>query len=227
MISFVIPIYNAEKIIQDNYKNLKTQLDKINYDYEIIFEDDASSDRSKNILNEIAYSDRRVKVFSHYLNRGLGFTLRNLFESASGDIIVYLDIDLPFLIDSLPELLKETQNYDVILASRYNNPKSRIPVTREISSWLYYRLCKILFNITVRDLGSGFVIFKKPALDNLNLTSCGFDIHIELFVKLQKQGALIKELPLRYTSNGYTTFSIVRHGPQILVNTLKFWLKNR
>lgn len=227
MISFVIPIYNAQKIILDNFKILKKKLEDINQDYEILFEDDASRDKSKAILEEIACRDCRVKVFSHYPNQGLGFTLRQLFKKASGNIIVYLDIDLPFGMDNLPQLLKEVKDNDVVLASRYAGLNGKISITREIASRLYYLLCKILFDISVRDLGSGCVIFKRKVLNNLNLSSQGFDIHIELFAKLKKQGFSIKEIPLKYTYNGYTTFSILKHGPRILLNTLKFWFKNK
>lgn len=225
--SIVIPIYNAESLIFNNYKILRDRLKSIRQDYEILFEDDASRDKSKDILEKIAHYDNKVKVSSHYPNQGLGFTLRQLFKHARGEIIIYLDIDLPFGIDALPQLLEEIEHTDVVLASRYLTIKNRIIVAREIFSKLYYLLCKLLFNISVRDIGSGFIIFKRAVFDSINLTSRGFDIHMELFAKLKKQGFSIKEVPLKYSYNGYSTFSILKHGPRILIDTLKFWLKNR
>lgn len=227
MLSVVIPIYNAEKIILDNYKVLRNQLENIKQDYEIIFEDDASCDRSRNILEDIAQRDHKVKIFSHHPNQGLGFTLRQLFKNANGDIIIYLDIDLPFGTDKLPLLLKEIETADVVLASRYSTPNGGIPIIRKMASKLYYLLCKTLFDISVKDLGSAFVIFKRKVLNNIDLCSKGFDIHIELFAKLKKSGFSVKEIPIKYTNSGYTTFSILKHGPGILINTLKFWIKNR
>ena len=227
MISVVVPIYNAEKIILGNYQSLKRKLDELNHNYEIIFRDDGSRDRSKDILGKIGEQDPNVRVFSHLPNRGLGFTLRELFRDASGDIVVYLDIDLPFGIDSLPQLLKEIGDTDVVLASRYANLQSEIPLAREISSRLYYFLCRFLFATCVQDIGSGFVIFRRKAIDALHLSAVGFDIHIELFTELKRQGFSIKEIPLKYAYNGYSTFNILKHGPAILINTLKFWLKNR
>ncbi len=227
MISVVIPIYNAEKIILNNYKTVKEQLDSIGQDYEIIFEDDASCDKSQAILEEIAHKCQKVKVFSHYPNRGLGFTLRQLFKYASGQIIIYLDIDLSFGIENLPELLKELKYADVVLASRYAGLKSRISLVREITSRLYYVFCKALFDISVKDLGSGLVIFKKDALDSIILLSNGFNIHIEIFTQLKKHGFIIKEMPLKYASSGYSTFSIWKYGWGILIQTLKFWLRDK
>lgn len=226
MISLAIPIYNAERMILNNYKALKRRLEDMNQDYEILFGDDGSIDRSKDILEGIARYDHKIRVFSHP-NRGLGYTLRQLFEYASGDVIIYLDIDLPFGVESLSQLLETIKYTDVVLASRYKNLNNRIPVQRKITSRFYYFLCKFLFDIPVKDIGSGLVIFRKEVLDSLNLSSCGFDIHIELFTKIRKQGFSIREVPLQYTYNGYTTFSILSHGPSILINTIKLWLRDR
>jgi len=226
-ISIVIPIYNAQKIVLNSYKILKKELEDIGYDYEILFRDDASIDRSKDILEEISQQDRRVKIFSHLPNRGLGFTLRKLFDDASGDLVVYLDIDLPFGIEILPCLIQEIEKADVVLASRYAGLYSKIPLSREISSRLYYWICNVIFGVNIKDLGSGLVIFKRKVLENISLLSSGFDIHIELFTKIKKKGFSIKEIASDYSYNGYSTFSILKHGPGIFINTLQLWLKNR
>lgn len=226
-VSIVIPIYNAQNIISDSYILLKEKLKDLNYDYEILFRDDASTDKSRQILQEISRDDPRVKIFSHLPNRGLGFTLRSLFNDASGDIVIYLDIDFPFGIDILPYLVLKTEEADVILASRYAGIYSKIPLSREITSRLYYWLCKLLFNINTKDLGSGLVVFKKEVLDNIILLANGFDIHIELFVKIKKKCFSIKEIPASYNYNGHSTFSILRHSPGIFINTLKLWVRNK
>ncbi len=225
MISVIIPIYNAGNIISGSYKILKNKLEEIGEDYEIIFEDDGSFDRSKDILKELARREQKVRAFFHFPNQGLGFTLRQLFKYARGNIIIYLDIDLSFGTENLPKLIGELKYADVIVASRYAGLKSRISIVREITSRLYYVFCKALFDISVKDIGSGLVVFKKDALDKVILLSKGFDIHIELFIQLQKHGFVIKEIPLKYASNGYSTFSVWKYGWGILIQTLKFWLK--
>jgi len=225
MFSLVIPIYNAQEIIPGSYEKVSRYLETAGYDYEIIFEDDASQDASKTVLEAISRDNPRVRVFSHYPNQGLGYTLRQLFRRASGDIIIYLDIDLPFGITCLKSLLKEAEDADVVLASRYLSAENKIPFLRKISSKLYYFFCNALFNVTVRDIGSGLVIFKRRTLESLRLNARGFDIHIELFVQLENKGFLVKEITLPYKYNDYSTFSILRHGPAIVVNTLKLWLR--
>ena len=225
MFSLVIPIYNAQEIIPGSYEKVSRYLETAGYDYEIIFEDDASQDASKTVLEAISRDNPRVRVFSHYPNQGLGYTLRQLFRRASGDIIIYLDIDLPFGITCLRPLLKEAEGADVVLASRYLSTENKIPFLRKISSKLYYFFCKALFNIAVRDIGSGLVVFKRRTLEGINLEASGFGIHIEIFTRLKESGFRVKEVPLPYKYNGYSTFSILRHGPRIVVNTLRLWLR--
>jgi glycosyltransferase involved in cell wall biosynthesis len=226
-ISVVVPIYNAQKILPDNYLILKEKLEDLGYDYNIIFRDDASSDKSKDILEDISKKDSKSKVFSEQHNHGLGFTLRKLFNDADGDIIVYVDIDLAFGVDILPALIEQIEKTDVTLASRYVGLPSNIPFLRRISSRLYYWMCKILFSIKTKDIGSGLVVFRRKVLEGQNLSSEGFDIHIELFAKIERGGFSIREIPVKYKYNGYSTFSVLRHGLGIFTNTLGLWLKDK
>lgn len=221
MLSLVIPIYNAEAIVRASYAALKQGLDKTGCDYEIIFRDDASSDKSKRIIEDIAASDSKVKAYFHFPNQGLGFTLRQLFKEACGDVIIYSDIDLPFGTECLARLLKELSDVDVVLASRYGSVRSKIPLLRNISSRAYYLLCKILFHIPVKDLGSGLVLFKRMVFEEINLSACGFDIHIEIFNYLKYKGFRVKEIPEKYIHTGHTTFSILTHGPHIVSDTIR------
>lgn len=225
MVSLVIPIYNAQEIIPGSYKIVSRYLETTGYDYEIILEDDASQDASKTVLEAVSRDNPRVRIFSHYPNRGLGYTLRQLFNRARGDIIIYLDIDLPFGITCLKSLLKEIESCDAALASRYSCAENKTPFLRKVFSRLYYFLCKALFSIEVRDIGSGLVVFKRRALEGIDLKASGFDIHIEIFTRLKEKGFQVKEVSLPYGNSGYSTFSILRHGPQIVANTLRFWLR--
>ena len=132
-----------------------------------------------------------------------------------------------FGIEILTSLINELGKNDVVLASKYAGKKSKVSLLREISSRSYRLLCRSLFDVHIKDIGSGFVILKKTALDGIDLESDGFDIHIELFTKLKRKGSAIKEMPAEYNYNGYSTFSIFRHGPRVIINTLRFWLKSR
>lgn len=224
-ISTCIPVYNSEKILIDSYKSIKKELEKITKDYEILFRNDCSKDNSLEVLKKI--SDKKVKVFSNERNRGLGFTLRNLFKDAEGSVVIYFDVDafLCFDLSLLKRFLEELKSCDVIIASRYE--LGDVPLCREIPSILYYGLNKILFKVKIRDAGSGFVIFKSATLKNINLCSDGFEIHAEIFAKIHRAGFRIKEVPVFYKAWRGGSFSVVEHGFKTLADTLKVWWKLR
>ena len=226
-VSIAIPIYNAESILWHSYRKLKQLLEGTGKDYEILLRNDASKDESASILKEISQKDNRVRIFSHHPNRGLGYTLRELFKSTHGDIVIYLDIDLSFDMSVLPSFLNQIESTDVILASRYTGLVKDVPMERKIFSRLYYLFTKLLFNINVKDIGSGFVIFKRNVLEQISLSADRFDIHIEIFVKIQQAGFRVNEIPVEYVHNHDAgTFSLLKHGFNALSGTSRLWWKD-
>lgn len=226
--SVIVPVYNSGRILTGAYKRIKSELEKIADDYEIIFRNDASSDDSQDVLEGIAAGDRRVKVFLNPQNRGLGFTLRELFRDAGGECIVYLDADayLCFDFSRLAEFLKILEDGpDVLIASRYKNSSNQIPYYRRYPSKIYNCLNRVLFGLDTEDIGSGFVLFKGRVLKGLQLESEGFDIHSELFAKIKRAGFEIKEEPVDYKHWYGGSFNIFKHAPKAMAGTLKTWFK--
>jgi len=223
-LSATIPVYNSGEILLGTYENVKAGLGKITKDYEILFRNDGSTDNSQNVLEKIAKKDRRVKIFSNP-NHGLGFVLRKLFKAASGDFVIYMDADayLSFDLGVLPKLLDRMKNTDVVIAARYKMGK--VPLYRLVSSMTYRLINRLLFDIDVDDTGSGFVVFRKKALDAVELSSNGFEIHIELLTKLKKAGFRVAEMPVEYTHWRHGSFRVLKHGPATLINTIKIWLR--
>lgn len=220
-ISFVIPIYNAEKILQKTLDILMPSLQSMNLDYEILFRDDGSSDDSRRLLNEISQRHNKVRCFCNDDNRGLGFTLRHLFQDTEGEIIIYLDCDLPFGVEILPLMIQEILAHDIVVASRYMGENSKISFMRKIASRVYYDVCRFLFSVAVRDIGSGTVAFRKESIRLLKLKSDHFDIHAEIFAQAYRLKLSVKELPALYRYNRTGSFSVFRHGPGVMVDTFK------
>jgi len=222
-LSVVIPIYNSQKIVEDSVRQVINVLGPLGIDYEVLLRDDGSPDKSKETIEDIANSEPKVRSFSNEGNKGLGYTLRELFKGASGEFIVYTDCDLPFGPEVIPELLKEIDGHDIVVASRYKGGTAKVLLVRKVTSRLYYALCRVLFNIKVLDIGSGTVILRSELLNNIKLTANGFDHHIEFFVRSVSAGAVIKEVPFPTRDIGVGSFNIIKHGFRIVFNTLKLW----
>jgi len=225
-LSAVIPVYNSGKIIFGTYKSVKKEFERITNDYEILLRNDGSTDNSEEVLKKIIKNDKKVRIFSNS-NHGLGYVLRKLFKNAKGDYIIYFDADmfLSFDLTILYDLLKKMSNADVVIASRYHSryQKGRVPFYRLIASLIYRVINRLLFRIDITDVGSGFVLFKKKVLNKVELTSNGFDIHIELFTKIKKKGFKIIEVPVSYSHWEYGSFKMLKHGPETLIETFKLW----
>jgi glycosyltransferase involved in cell wall biosynthesis len=227
-ISAVIPVYNSSKILNGTYKNIDAELKKITDSYEILFRDDGSKDNSKEILNRLS-NKKNVRVFFNEENKGLGYTLRNLFKDCKGEYIIYFDADayLCFDLGLLPHFIDKMNDNDVLIASRYERKNRNIPFYRIYPSRIYNIINNILFDLNIEDIGSGFVIFKKEVLDSIKLESNKFDIHIELFAKLKKAGYKIEEISANYDHWYGGSFDVFKHGPETLLNTFKLWYKLR
>ena len=217
-------MYNSGNIIFGTYKSVKREFEKITDDYEILFRNDGSTDDSEKILKKITENDKKVHFFSNS-NRGLGYVLRKLFKNANGDYIIYFDADvyLSFDLAILPNLLKKMDDADVVIASRYQ--KGKVPFSRLIPSLVYRVINRLLFRIDIIDVGSGFVLFKKKVLDTVELSSNGFNIHVELFKKIKKTEFKVIEIPVTYSHWEKGSFKMLKHGPVTLIETFKLWWK--
>src|SRR3989338_4883737 len=210
-LSIVIPIYNSASKVSVTVDKLVQFCRRSGYDFEILLRDDHSADGAIDLLRQIPEKYPGVKVFENERNQGLGYTLRQLFDDAKGEAVVYFDCDLPFGADILKELLEGLKDHDMVLASRYRGVANQVIWPRKWMSRLYWLLCRALFSVPVADIGSGTVAFRKSVISQLNLSADGFDIHIEWFAKARKGGFTVQEIPALSCDDGQGSFKIGRH----------------
>ena len=109
MISIVIPIHNEEPAILPLYDRLTTVLETMNKPYEILFIDDASTDRSFELLANLVETDGRLKVIRLRRNFGQTAALSAGFDEAQGDVIISMDGDLQHDPEDIPALLAKSK----------------------------------------------------------------------------------------------------------------------
>ena len=133
MLSIVIPIHNEEPAILPLYDRLTTVLYKMRRPYEILFIDDASTDRSFDLLANLVETDHHLKVIRLRRNFGQTAALAAGFDEAQGDIVVSLDGDLQHDPEDIPLLLEKIdEGYDI--ASGWRKDRVDNAVTRKIPS---------------------------------------------------------------------------------------------
>ena len=117
-LSIVIPIHNEEPSILPLYDRLTLVLEKLRKPYEIIFVDDASTDRSFDLLANLVETDGRLKVIRLRRNFGQTAALAAGFDEAQGSVIISLDGDLQHAPEDIPALLDLIRH----LRARAENP---------------------------------------------------------------------------------------------------------
>lgn len=127
-ISYCVPCYNEEKNIDEVYKqitNLKHQL--ADYDYEIIFEDNNSTDNTQNKIRELCKNDKHVKAIFNTRNFGPSRSGKNCCYNATGDVIISVASDLQNPVNIIPTFIKYwEEGYSVVMGQKIKSKESKI-----------------------------------------------------------------------------------------------------
>lgn len=193
MLSVVIPIHNEEPAILPLYDRLTSVLEGIQKPYEIIFIDDASTDRSFDLLANLVETDGRLKVIRLRRNFGQTAALSAGFDEAQGEVIVSLDGDLQHEPEDIPALLsKIDEGYDIASGWRKNRIDNAI--TRKIPSRIANWLMAKASGVKLRDFGTTFKAYRSEVLKDVNLYG---ELHRFIPALASLYGARIVEVPIK------------------------------
>ncbi|KPU46230.1 hypothetical protein OXPF_01490 [Oxobacter pfennigii] len=163
LLSVVVPMYFEEEVVNECYARLKSVLDSINMNYEFVFVDDGSKDKTLELLSAIADNDKTVRVYSFSRNFGHQVAVTAGIDKAKGDAIVVIDADLqdpPELIADMVKLWEE--GYEVVYAKR----KKRLGESKFklLTAKLFYRVLAKLSDVEIPlDSGDYRLIDRKVA----------------------------------------------------------------
>jgi glycosyltransferase involved in cell wall biosynthesis len=144
----------------------KNVLNKKFKNYEIIFVDDGSTDRTYKEIKSI--KDSKIKIFRHKENLGLSKALSTGFKNSSGKLIVSMDGDLQNDPKDIPRLIKElSKGYDVICSWRYNRKDSLL--VKRVPSRIFNFMNRLFFNIGIHDSSCTLRAYKRNVVKNLRL----------------------------------------------------------
>lgn len=224
MLSIVIPIHNEEPSILPLYDRLTAVLESLQKQYEIIFVDDASADRSFDLLANLVEIDARLKVIRLRRNFGQTAALSAGFDEAQGNIIVSLDGDLQHAPEDIPALLaKIEEGYDI--ASGWRKERVDNAITRRIPSRIANWLMAKSSGIALRDFGTTFKAYRAEILKEINLYG---ELHRFIPALASFYGARIAEVPIRNTPRlaGDSHYGLGRtFNVMFDILTIKFLLK--
>ncbi len=194
-ISVFLPAYNEEQNIEQAVMNSVKVLREISDDWEVIVVNDASKDRTKEIVQRLVHEVPGVRLINHEKNTRLGGALRSGFSNSTKELVFYTDADNPIDMSDLKMALPMMAEADFITGYRLNRDE---PLKRKVYSRCYNWLIRLLFGLKVRDVNFSFKLVKQEVLKKARLRSMGSFIDAELLIEARKYGFRIKEVGIRY-----------------------------
>ena len=178
-------------------------------DYELVIIDDASTDRTPQIADELAAADPHVRAVHHPVNRGLGGAIKTGFDSVRGDVVLYTDADLPFEMLELGRALRVLRHYEADMVSAYRLDRTGEGPRRAVYSFVYNGLVARLFGTRVRDINFAFKLVRRSVLEAARPVSEGSFIDAELVIRAQRLGFHIVQIGVDYfpRTRGVSTLS--------------------
>src|SRR5215467_489505 len=224
VLSIVIPIHNEEPSILPLYDRLTAVLEQVRRQYEILFVDDASNDRSFELLANLVQTDPHLKVLRLRRNFGQTAALAAGFHEARGKVIIAMDGDLQHAPEDIPALLaKIDEGYDI--ASGWRKDRVDNTITRKLPSRIANWMMARASGLELRDFGTTFKAYRAEILKDVNLYG---ELHRFIPALASFYGARVVEVPIRNTPRaaGESHYGIGRTFRVMFdILTIKFLLK--
>ena len=218
-VSLVFPAWNEEEYVGRAVCRALAVLPRVSRDFEIVIVDDASTDRTWELLQELARRHPELRILRHETNQKLGGSLRTLFRAASKDIVVYSDIDLPFDLNEVERAIRLMQYLEADLICGFRFDRTSEGLRRIGYSFGYNWLIRALFGVRVKDINFSFKVVRRSVLEAVDLKSRGSLIDAELVVKAIRRGYRVAQIGVDYfpRTRGVSTLS----SPSVIGKILK------
>ncbi len=203
-LSVVIPAFNEEKRIGLTLQQISTYLGKQHYLWEILVVNDGSTDKTKEVVLEM--KSPQIHIIDNPCNKGKGYSIREGFLAAKGDLILFSDADLSTPIEELETLLSYAEEFPIIIGSR-NLDMSKIvikqPWLRSTLGKIFPVLVRLLLVQNIKDTQCGFKLFNATVAKKIakmqQLNGFAFDAE-QLFIA-QHLKYRIKEIPVSWAND--------------------------
>lgn len=195
-LSFVIPALNEEESLPQLYQEIVVNCSP--HDYEIIFIDDGSTDKTYSVMKNISTKDEKVKVIKFRKNFGKAYALQVGFERVTGQVIFTMDADLqdnPIEIKNF--LTKMEEGYDLVTGWKV---KRRDPINKRLPSKLFNWVTSRTFKLKLNDYNCGFKAYSSELVKELDIYG---EMHRYVPALADAKGFKVGEIPVHHRMREY------------------------
>lgn len=215
LVSIVIPVYNERKTIE----TIVSRVQKVGIQKELIIVDDGSTDgtrewlyerfgqgstdeeKSQKEFRETCADCSRVRVLTHQHNQGKGAALKSGFLHTRGSIVIVQDADLEYNPEDYHRLLEPVLagRADVVYGSRFWGAwQGNWSLVSYLGNKIFTVLTNAVTGLSLTDVWTGYKVFKQEVLEDISLEESGFEMELELTLKLVQRNWRVTEVPISY-----------------------------
>jgi glycosyltransferase involved in cell wall biosynthesis len=201
-LSLVLACYNEAEHLEQSFEEIRETLDQTTWPWEIIFVDDVSRDRTRDILRAILASHPKhdLKLILHEKNKGRGATVSDGFRAARGEVTGYIDVDLEVHCRYIPSLVRAIDKGADVATLRRIYAFQVGSLDRYFMSRGYSWLVRRVLDLPYRDTETGYKFFRReavlPLLDEIE--DGGWFWDTEFMARAARRGLTVKEIPGAY-----------------------------
>src|SRR5436189_3922686 len=191
-LSLFLPVLDEEENLRPMHEKISAALDALGKTAEVIYVDDGSTDRSLEILKDIASEDDRVRVISLRRNYGQTAAMSAGIDAAKGGILIPMDADLQNDPADIARLLEKLdQGYDVVSGWRQNRQDKL--VSRKIPSQIANRIISWIGGVPLHDYGCSLKAYRRDVIQDVKLYG---EMHRFIPIYARWAGARVAEIPV-------------------------------
>jgi glycosyltransferase involved in cell wall biosynthesis len=194
-ISVVLPAYNEEAVIRQTVIEVIQKLTPLVADFEIIVVNDGSKDKTRQVVEYLAWNFPQVRLINHPVNRGYGSALVTGFTNTRKELVFFMDSDGQFDIADLALLLPHIHDHDAVLGYRIHRQDRWM---RTLNAWGWKCLIRVFFGVKVRDVDCAFKLFRADFFYRYPLETTGAMINTEIMYKWARAGYSYTEVGVRH-----------------------------
>lgn len=168
-LSIVISLYNEEESLSELVSWIEKVMTREGYNYEILMVDDGSTDKSWNLVKELAEKNPAIRGISFRRNYGKSAALYHGFAAAEGRVIVTMDADLQDSPDEIPELYRMVVEEGWDIVSGWKKKRFDNKLTKNIPSKLYNATARRITGIKLHDMNCGLKAYRNEVVKNIEV----------------------------------------------------------